>query len=346
VRLKNLLHEAGERLVDQGLRTSESRRLLEPARGLLADDYFWETLRDGLAVMVSPSIFRAYTVSMPLREFLEVNDRFHLKPLLPILQSNGRFYLLGLSQERVVLLEGSSESLVECAVPRLPKDLVSALYLESFPPEHSLDFRNLSPKAGGRGTLFHGHAEETEDVTRFLLDYFHAVDRAVSPFLRNERVPLVLVAVDYLHPLYAGVNTYPHLLAEGIFGNPDVFNIEELHRRAWAVVESAREREIEKALAEYRELGGGPRSSEELSTILVGAYFGRIGRLFVAEDVEVWGRFDLQTLETRIHDPREPGDVDLLDWAALRTLSTDGIVQVLPRARIPGGGPMAALFRF
>jgi len=322
------------------------RELLEPARDLLDHEAFWESLRDGLALFVSPALFRVYTVSIPLRQFLEVGDRFYLKPLLPILRSDGRFYLLGLSQERVVLLEGSRESLLEVPVPDLPKDLASALHLESFPPERHLEFRSQSPKAGRRVGMFHGHADEAQDITRFLLDYFHPVNRSVSTFLRGSRAPLVLAAVDYLHPLYAEVNTYPHLLRVGVMGNPDVFNIEDLHRRAWKVVESSLDLELDRALFEYAELAGGPRSSEDASTVLVGAYFGRVGRLFVAEDVELWGRFDLQTLEVSVHASRQEGDVDLLDWAAVRTVSTDGVVHVLPRSRLPGGGAMAALFRF
>ena len=91
---------------------------------------------------------------------------------------------------------------------------------------------------------------------------------------------------------------------------------------------------------------GGPRSSQEVSTILVAAYFGRVSRLFVQRDVELWGRFDPETLAVRVHDRKEKGDVDLLDWGAVRTLSTDGVVHSLPGDRIPGRGPMAALFRF
>jgi hypothetical protein len=309
-------------------------------------DTLWETAREGLAIFVSPSLFRAYTVSTPIREFLEVGDRFYLKPLLPVLRSDGSFYLLGLSQERVVLLEGNRESLKEVQIPDMPKDLPSALHLESFPPERQLEYRSQAPKAGRRMGLFHGHAEEAEDVSRFLLDYFHAVDKAVATFLRGRRVPLLLAGVDYLHPLYAEANTYPHLLRRGVTGSPDGFNIDDLHRRAWAVVEATFDQDLDRALSEYREMGGGPRSSEEVSTILIGAYFGRIGRLFVADDVQLWGHFDPQTLGVSVHDPRQDGDVDLLDWAAIRTVSTDGVAYVVPRDRVPGGGPMAALFRF
>jgi hypothetical protein len=346
-RFKNLLNEAEERLVGYGLRSAQARLRLDPARQLLEDEAFWENVWDGLAVFISPSVFRRFTVSTALREYLDVGDRFYLQPLLPVLQADGRYFLLGLSQQRVALLEGTRESLVEIPVPALPQDLASALHFESFPPEGDVQVRSQSPRGGaGRQSMWGGHAEEKEDVTRFLLEFFHSVDHAVAPLLRGERAPLVLAAVEYLHPLYSQVNSYPHLLPEGVLGNPEGFRIEELHRRATAVVAAALEREIEEAVAEYSENAGGDRSSQNVAKIIVGAFFGRVSRLFVQRDAQLWGRFDQRTLQVHVHSRKEKGDVDLLDWTAMKVLATDGVVHALPPELVPGGGPMAALFRF
>src|SRR4029078_9485137 len=148
------------------------------------------------------------------REFVPVGSRFHLKPLLPVLERDGRFFLLGLSQRRVALFEGTPESFVEIRVPHMPQDLASALHVESFPPERDILFRSQTPL----------------DDTSFLLDFFQSVDRAVVPALRGQRAPLVLAAVEYLHPLYAQVNSYPRLLPDGIRGNPQTFAGDSLQR--------------------------------------------------------------------------------------------------------------------
>jgi hypothetical protein len=330
LRFRNLLNDAETKLIADGLRRPEVRRLLTPARELLEDEPFWESVWDGLAVFVSPTLFRRYTVASVLREFVHVGSRFHLKPLLPVLERDGRFFLLGLSQRRVALFEGTPESFVEIRVPRMPQDLASALHVESFPPERDILFRSQTPL----------------DDTRFLLDFFQSVDRAVVPALRGERAPLVLAAVEYLHPLYAQVNSYPRLLPDGIRGNPQTFAVDDLHRRAAAVAAAALDREVDDAVASYVEQAASPRASQELSTILVGAFFGTVARLFVPGGVELWGRFDPATLEVRVHDRREKGDVDLIDWAAVKILSNDGEVFTLPRERLPGQGPLAALFRY
>jgi hypothetical protein len=39
-----------------------------------------------------------------------VTDRFHIKPLLPLLSGDGRFYVLALSQSEVRLLQGTRYS--------------------------------------------------------------------------------------------------------------------------------------------------------------------------------------------------------------------------------------------
>jgi len=324
------LNDAESRLIADGLRRPEARSLLAPARELLKDEPFWESVWDGLAVFVSPGFFRRYVVASALREFVEVGSRFHLKPLLPVLERDGRFFLLGLSQQRVALFEGTPESFVEIPVPGMPQDLASALHVERFPPQRDILFRTQAPR---------------ED-TRFILDYFQSVDRAVAPALRAERAPLVLAAVEYLHPLYAQVNSYPHLLPDGIRGNPGTFAVDDLHRRAAAVAAAALDRRVDDAVASYVEQAAGPRASQELSTILVGAFFGTVARLFVPGGVELWGRFDPTTLEVRVHERKEKGDVDLVDWAAVRVLSNDGEVFTLPRERLPGKGPLAALFRY
>jgi hypothetical protein len=346
VRFKNLVRKAESLLVERGLRTADAADLLRPARELLEADLFWEHTLDGLAVFAAPGFFRHYAEPLALREIVLAGEDFHLKPLLPLLQAGGRYYLLALSQKRVALLEGSPEALDPIPLPGLPQTVASAVALESYPPERYVGFHAQSPKAGRRRTIFHGQAEESQDAVRYLHDFCRRVDEKVSAFLRGERAPLVLAAVEYLHPIYAEANTYPNLLPEGVRGNPEEYNVEELHRRSRAVAARAMEAERRRALEQYRALGGGPRSSEDLGTIVAAAHCGRIERLFVADGEERWGTFDPRTLDVRVHDRPRPGDRDLLDFAAVRTILTDGHVYATPRDGMPGRALLAALFRY
>ncbi|RPJ11944.1 MAG: hypothetical protein EHM37_10145 [Deltaproteobacteria bacterium] len=44
---------------------------------------------------------------MAFKELAVVSHRFHVKPLLPVLTSDGTFYILALSQNQLRLLEGT-----------------------------------------------------------------------------------------------------------------------------------------------------------------------------------------------------------------------------------------------
>src|SRR5438067_703693 len=78
-------------------------------------------------------------------------------------------------------------------------------------------------------------------------------------FRHNEQAPLVLAADTVLQPIYREVNTYPHLLAEGIKGSPERLSAQELHGRAWDLVRPHFDEEREKIAARYRDLVGSRR---------------------------------------------------------------------------------------
>jgi hypothetical protein len=55
----------------------------------------------------APDVFRHYRLPFPFQEFVVVTERFHVKPLLPLLSGDGQFYLLALSQNGVRVLQGT-----------------------------------------------------------------------------------------------------------------------------------------------------------------------------------------------------------------------------------------------
>ena len=57
IRLKNLLREAEDQLVDYGISMPDAGGLLEPAEQLLPDSHFWQHQGDGLAIFISPVYF-------------------------------------------------------------------------------------------------------------------------------------------------------------------------------------------------------------------------------------------------------------------------------------------------
>src|SRR5581483_1593357 len=50
----------------------------------------------------------------------------------------------------------------------------------------------------------------------------------LRPLVNGLEVPLILAATEPIDSIYRSVNTYPHLLAQGISGNPETTSDAEL----------------------------------------------------------------------------------------------------------------------
>jgi len=88
------------------------------------------------------------------------------------------------------------------------------------------------------------------------------------------------------------------------------------------------------------------RASSDLDTIVPAAYHARVDVLFVAVGVQRWGRFDPNTGQVHVRETAEPGDEDLLDFAAIHSILNGGTVYAVAPANVPGAAPVAATFRY
>ncbi len=180
-------------------------------------------------------------------------------------------------------------------------------------------------KGGRHPAIFHGQGVGIDDAKDDILRYFQHIDRGLHELLKEETAPLVLAGVEFLFPIYREANTYPHLLEQGIAGNPDRLKAEPLREKAWAIVEPSLSYKHSKKLPLNIETLQVPSAaSNNSSEIVPAAYYGRVASLFVAIDQEQWGTFDPATDTLQVHEQAQPGDEDLLDLAATQTLQHDG----------------------
>lgn len=349
IRLKNALQEAEERLLDTDLQPEEAEDLLAPARNLIDNENFWKRQSQGLALFLAEDFLRYYQMPLDFQERVVVSDHFHIKPLLPGLSNNGRFYVLALDQEEIELYQGSRYSISEINLEQIPEGLAEILKWDD--PEQRLNLHTGSKSVvdGGVSAIFHGHGVASEDdPDEYITRYFHRVDEGVSDWLAGEEAPLVLAGVEYLLPLYQEANSYPHILSEGIKKDPQALTPAELHARAWEIVEPLFKDDQEEAYNAYYHLADSEpdRTSQAIEEIVPAAYFERVEVLFVALDAVRWGRFDPENSEVELHEEAQPKDKDLLDLAAAHTLQNGGTVYAVERDDIPGESPLAAVFRF
>lgn len=347
IRFKNLLRKADEQLVQTESRDSERNRLLTPAHKLLEDSSYWRRQRDGLAAFLCSGEIRHYRVPFKFDELVVVSDQFHLKPLIPLLAGSAQFYLLALSKNSIRLFEGSRFEIGELDVESIPTSLAEALKYDNY--ERQLQFHTGSPGRGGkRDAVFFGTGAGDPNVKEKVLRYFREVDRGLRELLRDRQAPLVLAGVEYLFPIFREASKYPHLMEEGIPGNPEKESAGTLHEKAWKVVEpSLRSVQLQAAERYAKSAGNGQKlASSDLERILPAALQSRIESLFVAVGVQSWGKLDKESGKATLHEKPEAGDRDLLDFAAIQAFTSGAKVYAVKPDQVPGGGAIAAVFRY
>lgn len=344
IRFRNLLRQAEEKLIAAGLRTVDARTMLQPALDLEGHSPFWRHLADGLALFLGVNIFHAHRLPFKFEELVVVGERFHVKPLLPLFSGDGQFYILALSQNGVRLLLGTRYSVAELDLDDVPGSLAETLRHDD--QGQPVQLHPRTDGGGQRGAIFFGHGAGSEEDKKNIVRYFRQIDDGLHEILRDEQAPLVLAGVDYLLPLYREANRYRHLLDRGITGNPEEITAEELHRQAWDIVRPDFEQVQQAATARYEQLASSERASSDLAAIVSAAYHGRVDGLWVAVGVQCWGQFEPTADRVDLHATAEPGDEDLLDFAAIHTLLNGGTVYAVQPDEVPGQALLAAVFRY
>jgi hypothetical protein len=342
IRLKNLTAHAAAELRSVGCDADDVDDVLSAVTSLQDNQTFWARQGHGLAVFATRERTWTYRLPAPVDELVVVADRLHIKPLLPGVSSGDSFYVLALSQNVIRLLHGSRYSVNELALDEIPESLASALRFDDREPQlqsHSA----LRTGTGHVAATFHGQGvgKDTRgaDLDRFLA----AVDAGVCKLV-DDRAPLVLAGVEHVVARYRKLTRHPRVVHGKITGNPEWLRADELHDRAWPLVQplfDAAQRE-----ARERILDGSERMRTTLTDVVWAARDGRIRSLFVPLGVQRWGHLGAGPDDFVEHEDRRPGDRDLFDAAALDTLLTGGNVFAVAPEDLPGPGPLAAELRY
>lgn len=347
IRLKNLLDQAEARLIRAGSDHGSIRDFLSPLRDMVENREYWQTQGQGLAIFRSKDYFRTLEVPYEFDEMVYVNDRFYIKPLIPMLEDNGHYYFLTLSMHKVRLFEGDKFGFHEMDLGDTPTSMDEALGYDNVQSFVQFHASNKQISRGQRQAQFWGQGASNEDGKKDdILRFFQILEKGVYKKVGDTSYPLVLAGVEYLLPIYRDTNNYPHLAEGEITGNPEDMRPDHLHEQTWQVVAPFYEQAKAGALEAYHILANKKQASHDIQEILPAAYFGQVDILLVSEGLRIWGSFDQETNQVTIHNRQERGDEDLTDLAIAYTLSNNGTVYTFGPADMPDGGVIAATMRY
>jgi hypothetical protein len=348
IRLKNLLQAAEDQLEGGGLRRCDVQQLLAPAEELPASAEFWRKRNQSLAIFLAPGLFRAYRLPAALQESVTVHRRLNIKPLLTVADRGERFLLLVLGQNHVGLWEVTRSRTTEVSVSNLPQSKRVVLNYDGADRGEQVHsaMRGSLRSLGKQAAVFHGQGGVPDAAKADVEQFFRMIDRALTPVLRQETMPLLLAGVDYLLPIFRRISSYPHLAERHLTGNCESLTGQQLHERSWEVMRPWFDRRRRLALDRVRELVGSEKASTDVAQIVSAAANGKIDTLLVDPRRDQPGIFDPQTVVATLCDQAAPGSEDLVNLAVAETLLHGGSVFTAEPHELPGPGPLAAIFRY
>jgi hypothetical protein len=345
IRFKNLLRDAENQLLDDGMGAREVSELLQPAQALMDGSNFWNHQLDGLAVFMAPDDFHYFRLPLSVEELLIISQTYYVKPVLPLFTNNGHYFILAISQDEIRLFEGTRYSVGQIDLPEgTPENLEAALRLDD--PQKQLQMHTA--QSGTAHGLSHGQGHGEEEQKVGIEQYFNLVDTGLKEIFREQQAPLILAGVDYLLPIYHKTSEYAHIMQAGITGSPEHLQPEELQKQAWPIVEAYFRQETEKALEQYQQLASTEKATDNVEEIVAAAVNGRVDKLVLSVEAQVWGAFSHETGKvTRSSDEQsKQNNLALIDFAAMKTLQNGGAVYTLSRTEMPTDSPIAAVFRY
>jgi hypothetical protein len=349
IRLKNLAHEARDKLVATGMDRAEAEAFVKPAAALVDDYAFWQHQNQGLALFLDGGAPRWFKVPIALDEHVTVGPGFHVKPLLPMLAADGAFLVLTITADKVELFDASRFALANVETTELPHSI------DDIPGES--DYENLShaspaarPHTGSIGATnaqVYGDTSAEWNKAR-LLDFVRRVAAALEHRLTDNPVAVVLAADTEIGGHFRKLTTIGPLLAGVIDVNPASLDLTQLHAQAYAIVQPSLDQARKDALERFEALYGSTdeRAVTSIEEVVRAAYRGRVDALLLTEDEAEWGCYDEAADTFATSDAYAATGEDHLEAAAVRTLQQGGAVHLLAREEMPAGTKLAAILRY
>jgi hypothetical protein len=346
IRWKNLVNRVERALDERGLEPSKIAELLAPAWQLRDDHDAWRYMSDGLALFLRPGWHRMFRVPVGVPEIATIGDRFVIGPLLLVVTRDTHFLVLTLSQRRVRLLEGSMQRVEELELTEVPTALGDVIEAPE-PRSNTMTFPLSTGSRGGGAAVFYGHGTADDDFKQDQVrSFLRQVAHGLRGYLVGQDLPMVLVGLDELVSAYRDLHGYAHVIDEAVLRNPDELSADDLHALAWPLAERIVAEERAAAVALFEQLHGTGRAATSPSKIEEAARDGRVATLFLATEPWCWDQRGSDVSVVQLGRDDAFAHCELIDRVVVDSLTAGAHVHAVSAEDVPGGGDVAAIYRY
>lgn len=285
-------------------------RLLDPLDKLFSEPDKLLQMKGNVGIFRNQAMFRILNIPVHVSSGCHVASSFHVKPLLKWLQTDQEFLLISVTrvsdaQIEVSIYSGNRASFRQSAV--------SLFRLEQLEAKQGIEFESL---------------QEALDV--------HQEYAAAKTFLCGERSLCEQVKANL---------TLANLDERFVGVVADAHSLEEICREIRVSMMLHARRKLESTLNEFILADLESRTSKNLFQIAQAVVKGRVRKLIVSDEVQIFGKIDRRSGGLAIHPfDLDHEDDDLLDDLAQMVLSKGGEVFVASKEEIPNGRPILAIY--
>lgn len=276
-----------------------------------------EHLDKGIIIFFSSTIQGYWRVQSTIADLVVVADSFHIKPLLRINNNEKGFFLISMSARAVnVWVEAN------CHLHRL----------ETYRNEIELE------------------GEMEKNVNKILKanprEFFAHTANELNKMLSIYKLPIILAGVNEHLGHMKKYLDHPMILTESILGNVERERTDELRAKCFELLEPYYRKKELQAVEELNLAVKKNYAITYIEDIAVSAVYGKIKKLFVVENRQLWGALNKMTGEIFVSPSQTNShDDDILDDICQVVLSHGGEVVVIKEAANVKGYIAAAILR-
>lgn len=344
VRLKNLVSRAETELMERGIRSTLARKIAEPILELPLDKRQWAARKLGLAVFRSEDVLETYWLATRLEESLIIDQRFHVKRLLPALNFCPPFFVLVLSRSHLRLLRGTWYGCRSVLPREVPSNIIDALNLQTADRGEQVH-SGMRGDLGKEAAVFHGQGGHRDTLKDEIAEYFQLVEHAIHPVIRDSGWPLIVAGVDYETAIFREVAAHLPIHEESLEGSFDYASDDEVYELALPIARRSYAQVKSHALDTLVDFAHTGRASYEVEKIVPAAHQGQVETLFVNPQAAEYGRFRPETNWVEFTSASRP-ELDLVEEATEQTILHRGTVYAAIPVELPENCAMGAVFRF
>ena len=284
--------------------------------------------KGGLAIYHSENFTGVVRLPTAVSDLAVAAESFHLKPVLRCVQLRRSYYILAFRKKYADLISVSADE------TKLLARMELRLKHERPAPEDE------APKRWFKEGLKVRRQKDLREAMTTL-------NRQLESFWQGERLPLLLAGAHHQQEAFRARCSYMNLMERGLVGCVDDFDLTALAGLSTSFMEQHFSEFDDHAVVAFRKAESSGLVSTDLRQIAEAAARGQVQSLLIAEDRQVWGRFDRESGGVQILEQRSDATSDdLLDDIAELTILKGGKVTVLPTMQMPGNCRISAVLRW